>query len=113
MKLTTQRSSRVYIGTEWERNSNIWEILLEDTDFDSAIRNRFQRVQVEQYQYAGDGTDPESGKISTTFKATRTNWFDRDTKDKQKLLVIDAVTNFIQNNTHALVAQWSEQSAHN
>jgi len=108
MKLTTQRSSRVFIGTEWERNSNIWEIVLDGTDFDETIRNRFQRIQVEQYQHIGDGKDPASGEIFTTFKATRTNWFDRDTKDKQKLLIIDAVTNFIQNDTRPLTAEWSK-----
>jgi len=106
MKLTAQRSSHNWIGTDYERKVNSWEIKLEETDFDPAIRERFSSIEVEQFK----GVKPE---LITTFRGNRTNWFDSKTKDKQKLFIIDAVTNFIQNNTHALVAQWSEQSAHN
>jgi hypothetical protein len=106
MKLTTQRSSHNWIGTAYERKVNSWEIKLEDTDFDETIRERFSAVEVDQ-------TELHDRRIITSFKGSRTNWFGFETKDKQKRLIIDSVTKFIQNNTNALVAQWSEQSAHN
>jgi hypothetical protein len=106
MKLNSQSSNHTYIGTKWERKINSWKIELEETDFDETIRNRFSAVEVDQTQL-------QDRRIITSFRGSRTNWFGFETKDKQKRLIIDSVTKFIQNNTNALVAQWSEQSAHN
>lgn len=113
MKLTEYESKHLYIqfATEYERVVNSWVIALEDKDFDEVIRQRFANIIVEQHHYIKDKGVP----MRTMFKATRTNWFDADEKrDKQKKLVIAEVTKFLHNfKNHALVAQWSEQSAHN
>ena len=113
MKLTAQRSSHQYIGTPWEKKINTWEINLEEGEFNDSIRERFSHIVVEQQAYPAS-QEPEERQFNTFYKATRTNWFtSNEKKDKQKKFIIEQVTNFIQNNTHALVAQWSEQSAHN
>jgi hypothetical protein len=101
MKLNSQSSNRQFIGTQWERVVNRWEVHLNDTDFDQRIRERFQCVEVEQFKSLNE-------KVETSFRGTRTNWFSTDTKDKQKRLIIDAVTKFIHNDTTPLLAQWSE-----
>jgi hypothetical protein len=106
MKLVQQSSKRQFIGTQWERKTNTWGVHLSDTEFDDRIRSRFKEIEVEQYW-------DHNEQVFTSFRGTRTNWFGPETKDKQKRLIIDAVTKFINNDTHALVAQWSEQSAHN
>ena len=56
----------------------------------------------------------KTSEIFTWYQGDRTNSFDADTKDKEKLFVIEEVSKFLHTlKSHALVAQWSEQSAHN
>ena len=105
MKLLHQFASHTHIGTPWEKKVNSWHISVESTDFGQEIRDRFGLLIVQQQV---------KPIIEASFKGARTNWFyGNEKKDKQKVFIIEEVIKFIQNNTNALVAQWSEQSAHN
>ena len=110
MKLNLYKGSHSHIGTEWEHIENIWILQIEDTDtYDTKTKDRFAQIEIIQTQYLYRNKD-----LMTWYKGTRTCTFDKDTKDKQKLLIIEEVNKFLRNfRSHALVAQWSEQSAHN
>ena len=110
MKLTNYRCFHSHIGTEWEHIENTWILNIEDTDsFDLKVKERFAQIEVIQKHYLHGNRE-----IMNWYKGTRTCTFDRDTKDKQKLLIIEEVDKFLEGfRSHALVAQWSEQSAHN
>ena len=110
MKLTEYKSHHSKIGTEWENIENIWYIQIEDTDsYDAKTKERFSHIEIIQRFYLNPKTE-----LITWYRGTRTCTFTKDTKDKQKLFIIDEVIKFLYNfESHALVAQWLEQSAHN
>ena len=113
MKITNYTSYHSAIGSEYENIENIWVVLLEDTDpYNLKIKERFKEVEITQKKYLNNpnGMDDEM----TWYRGYSTNTFDSKTKDKQKLFIIDEVVKFMDTfRNHALVAQWSEQSAHN
>ena len=112
MKISNYRSYHTHIGTEWECIENIWDLKLEYTDpYDAKIKHRFEMIEVIQRVYLNTNKQKE---ISTWYKGIRSQTFDANTKDKEKLFIIEEVIKFLYNfESHALVAQWSEQSAHN
>ena len=110
MKITNYRSYHSAIGGEYENIENIWVILLEDTDpYNLKIKERFKNVEITQRKYLNN---PKGRDEMTWYKGYSTNTFDYTTQDKQKLFIIDEVVKFMDNfRSHALVAQWLEQSA--
>lgn len=103
MKLLNQRCNHTHIGTQWERKISHWEVsVIERTDFSEELRNRFGIVTIEQSEIPNNKKDP----VQVLFKGTRTNWFDADTKDKQKKFIIAEAIKFIQDNTNPMIAKW-------
>ena len=111
MKLTSYKSYHTDIGGDYESIESVWNLAIEDTDtYDAKIKERFKTIQIIQRTYL----ENVKRDTFTWYQGYRTNCFGSDTKDKQKKFVIEEANKFMHTfKNHALVAQWSEQSAHN
>ena len=111
MKIINYTSRHRHIGEEYEQIFTTWGIEIEDTDpYNEKIKTRFKHINVKQAKYLStSGLDERP-----VYRGDRTNEFDASTKDKQKKFIIEEVNKLLQTfKSHALIAQWSEQSAHN
>ena len=99
MKLHFKEVSHNAIGQEWENINTKWVILCDENDFngDRKMLNRFGRIDVTQRYYPNDSISNK--EEMTWFKGIRTIHFDKtNKKDKQKMLVIQIVNDFLSKN---------------
>lgn len=88
----------------YEQIESKWEFKLEDNDLPADKIERFQWVQVDQ-RVKLHPNSPD-WQVLTWFKGTRTNTFTEETKDKDKLKVIQLVNQYLLDNDYPLVSEW-------
>jgi hypothetical protein len=100
MRLQSKEVTHNAIGKEWESINTKWIIICDETDFngDAKMLLRFGRIDVTQRDYPNDGIGHPKEEM-TWFKGLRTITFDiTDKKDKQKMIVIQIVNDFLLKN---------------
>lgn len=104
MKLTAYKSYHTGIGGEYESIENVWNLMIEDTDpYNDKIKERFKTIEIIQRTYLQNVKRDNF----TWYQGYRTQSFNAQTTDKEKLFVIEEANKFLHTfKNHTLVAQW-------
>jgi len=88
-----------------------WEFHMDESDIPNhSMRQRFNWIQVTQRKNLGEHSDRD-WECLTWFKGSRTNTFDKKTKDRQKQEIIKIVERFMLDNNTPL-HYFYEQAPH-
>lgn len=103
MKIHKRTFEHFYLGDKYERTDAKWEINFDETELDPKMFERFKVVEVDQVIWARDR------ESRTGFKGFRTIWFNADTSDKQKKIIIEMIVDFMERNAEPMHYEWNSK----
>lgn len=107
MILLEHQKSHFFIGKEIEMIESKWKFHLEERDIqDKTKRCRFEWIDVDQRKKVNPPKNPNEWQVLTWFKGSHTNTFSADTKDKDKQMIVEMVTNFLLANDYPIISEY-------